>query len=103
MTDCDAQPAAAVSGQISPKFNTGECEETRSPAKSDFGSFQMDDFLRGRQNTENVSSIFASNYKEESQVSFSVRNGLTAFWCICAFSQPSCGQSEKRNLFKEPF
>lgn len=46
MTGCNAEPAAALSGQISPKLNKGECEEMRYPVKSDFWNSEIDDTLK---------------------------------------------------------
>lgn len=46
MTDCNAEPAAALSGQINLKLNKGACEEMWDPAKSDFWNFETDDILK---------------------------------------------------------
>lgn len=46
MTDCNAEPAAALSGQINLKLNKRECEEMRYPAKSDSRNFEIDDILK---------------------------------------------------------
>lgn len=46
MTDCNAESAAALSGQISLKLNKRECEEMWYPAKSDFWNFEIDDILK---------------------------------------------------------
>lgn len=45
-TDGNAERAAALSGQMSPKLNKRECEEKRYPAKSDFWNSEIDDILK---------------------------------------------------------
>lgn len=46
MTDCNAEPAAALSGQINLKLNKREREEMWYPAKADFWNFKIDDTLK---------------------------------------------------------